>query len=81
MEKTLLKKIKAGQMVYGTCIASTSPTWPAIAQRAGLDFVFLDTEHIPLERMEIARMCQTFRLWELLLLFEFHPRILIGPVR
>ncbi|MEI6274596.1 MAG: aldolase/citrate lyase family protein [Prolixibacteraceae bacterium] len=61
MEKTLLKKIKSGQIVYGTCITSTSPTWPAIALRAGLDFVFLDTEHIPLERMEIARMCQTFR--------------------
>jgi 4-hydroxy-2-oxoheptanedioate aldolase len=61
MERTLLKKIKAGSVVYGTCIASTSPTWPAIALRAGLDFVFLDTEHIPLERMEIARMCQTFR--------------------
>ena len=61
MKKTLLKKIKAGQVVYGTCIASTSPTWPAIALRAGLDFVFLDTEHIPLERMEISRMCQTFR--------------------
>ena len=61
MEKSLLKKIKAGKIVYGTCITSTSPTWPAIALRAGLDFVFLDTEHIPLERMEIARMCQTFR--------------------
>lgn len=61
MEKTLLKKIRAGRIVYGTCIASTAPTWPAIALRAGLDFVFLDTEHIPLERMEIARMCQTFR--------------------
>jgi 4-hydroxy-2-oxoheptanedioate aldolase len=61
MEKTLLKKIKAGEIVYGTCITSTSPTWPAIALRAGLDFVFLDTEHIPLERMEIARMCQVFR--------------------
>jgi 4-hydroxy-2-oxoheptanedioate aldolase len=61
MEKSLLKKIKAGKIVYGTCIASTSPIWPAIALRSGLDFVFLDTEHIPLERMEIARMCQTFR--------------------
>ncbi len=61
MDKTLLNKIKAGKIVYGTCITSTSPTWPAIAFRAGLDFVFLDTEHIPLERMEIARMCQTFR--------------------
>lgn len=61
MEKTLLKKIKAGEVVYGTCITSTAPTWPAVALRAGLDFVFLDTEHIPLERMEIARMCQAFR--------------------
>ena len=61
MEKSLLKKIKAGKIVYGTCITSTSPTWPGIALRGGLDFVFLDTEHIPLERMEIARMCQTFR--------------------
>ena len=61
MEKTLLKKIKAGRVVYGTCMTSTSPTWPAIALRAGLDFVFLDTEHIPLERMEISRMCQVFR--------------------
>jgi 4-hydroxy-2-oxoheptanedioate aldolase len=61
MEKTLLKKIKAGKVVFGTCIASTAPTWPAIALRAGLDFVFLDTEHIPLERMEIARMCQAYR--------------------
>ena len=61
MEKTLLTKIRAGKLVYGTCITSTSPTWPTIAFRAGLDFVFLDTEHIPLERMEIARMCQTFR--------------------
>lgn len=61
MEKTLLEKIRAGRIVYGTCITSTAPTWPAIALRAGLDFVFLDTEHIPLERMEIARMCQAFR--------------------
>ncbi|HEY5510777.1 MAG TPA: aldolase/citrate lyase family protein [Prolixibacteraceae bacterium] len=60
MQRSLLKKIKAGRIVYGTCIASTAPTWPAVALRAGLDFVFLDTEHIPLERMEIARMCQTF---------------------
>jgi 4-hydroxy-2-oxoheptanedioate aldolase len=60
MEKTLLKKIKAGKVVFGTCMTSTSPIWPAIAQRAGLDFVFLDMEHIPLERIEIAHMCQIF---------------------
>ncbi len=53
--------MRTGRVVFGTCITSTSPTWPAIALRAGLDFVFLDTEHIPLERMEIARMCQTYR--------------------
>jgi 2-keto-3-deoxy-L-rhamnonate aldolase RhmA len=61
MEKTLLKKLRAGKVVFGTCMTSTSPTWPAIAKQAGLDFVFLDTEHIPLERMEIARLCQILR--------------------
>ena len=55
-EKTLLNKLKSGQIVYGTCITSTAPIWGKAARNAGLDFVFLDTEHIPLERMEIAAL-------------------------
>lgn len=58
---TLLQKLKNGQNVYGTCFTSTAPMWPTVVKRAGLDFVFIDTEHIPLDRSELAKMCQIFR--------------------
>ncbi|MGV3557039.1 HpcH/HpaI aldolase family protein [Larkinella arboricola] len=62
-KSTLLQKLKDGHNVYGTCITSTAPMWPVSLQRAGLDFVFLDTEHIPLDRSELARLCQIFRAY------------------
>ncbi|GAB3257539.1 aldolase/citrate lyase family protein [Larkinella harenae] len=62
---TLLQKLREGQNVYGTCITSTAPMWPVTLQRAGLDFVFLDTEHIPLDRAELARLCQIFRAYQI----------------
>ena len=60
MEKQLLTKLKSGNTVYGTCISSMAPLWNKAARNADLDFVFLDTEHIPLERMEIAALCQLY---------------------
>ena len=35
--------------------------WPAAVKRTGVDFVFIDTEHIPLGRNELAALCQQFR--------------------
>jgi 2-keto-3-deoxy-L-rhamnonate aldolase RhmA len=61
MELTLLKKLKSGRNVYGTCITSTGPMWPAAIKKTGVDFVFLDTEHVPLGRPELAVLCQQFR--------------------
>ncbi|GAB3908646.1 aldolase/citrate lyase family protein [Larkinella knui] len=58
---TLKQKLQNGQNVYGTCLTSSSPMWPNALARAGLDFVFLDTEHIPLDRAELARLSQIFR--------------------
>ncbi|MCG6189334.1 HpcH/HpaI aldolase family protein [Maribellus maritimus] len=60
MKKLLLAKIKRGDKIYGTCISSFSPLWSKAAKNAKLDFVFLDTEHIPLERMEVANLCQLY---------------------
>ena len=37
-----------------------APLWSKAARNAALDFVFLDTEHVPLERMEIAGLCQLY---------------------
>ncbi|MCY4779420.1 aldolase/citrate lyase family protein [Sphingobacterium sp. UT-1RO-CII-1] len=56
----LLKKIKGGQNVYGTCISSIAPHWPVAAKKAGLDFVFIDTEHIALDRSQLATLCQLY---------------------
>ena len=56
----LASALRNGTRVYGTCIVSTSPKWPAMIAGVGLDFVFLDTEHMPLQRDQLAWMCQAF---------------------
>lgn len=61
MNATLLDKLKGGANVYGTCITATGPMWPAAIKKTGVDFVFIDTEHVPLGRHEVAAMCQQFR--------------------
>lgn len=60
MKKQLLDKLKNNNTVYGTCITTYSPLWSKAAKNAGLDFAFLDTEHVPLERMEVAALCQLY---------------------
>lgn len=52
--------LRAGRRVYGTCVVSPSPLWPRTLAGAGIDFVFIDTEHIPIERTQLAWMCQTY---------------------
>lgn len=56
----LRKALHAGQRVYGTLIVSSSPKWPDAIQTAGLDFVFIDTEHTSLTTTQVAWMCQAY---------------------
>jgi len=49
-----------GQTVFGTLIVSPSPRWPEVVANCGLDFVFIDTEHIALDRAQLSWMCQTY---------------------
>lgn len=59
---TLPELLRQQDTVYGTCITSTSPKWvPAIAA-CGLDFVFIDTEHIPIDRATLSWMCNSYKL-------------------
>jgi len=60
MAGSLLNKIKKGKNIYGTCIVSTSPIWSKSLKNTGLDYVFLDTEHIPLDRTELTGLCQVY---------------------
>lgn len=57
---SLLQALHAGRRVYGTLIVSDSPRWPATVAKIGLDFVFIDTEHIALDRGILSWMCQTY---------------------
>ena len=56
----LQQALHDGTRVYGTMIASPSPDWvPKVAQM-GLDFVFIDTEHVPLDRFTVSWMCRAY---------------------
>lgn len=57
----LSQALKSGKRVYGTLIVSPAPSWAPQIKRLGLDFVFIDTEHISLDRHQISWMCQTYR--------------------
>jgi 4-hydroxy-2-oxoheptanedioate aldolase len=52
--------LRGGQRVYGTAILSTSARWPKVVKNLNLDFVFIDTEHTPIDREKLAWMCQTY---------------------
>jgi 2-keto-3-deoxy-L-rhamnonate aldolase RhmA len=60
MTAELSKNLRTGKTVFGTLIVSPSPRWPDVVRGCGLDFVFIDTEHIALDRAELSWMCQTY---------------------
>ena len=59
--KALLSALKERRQVYGTLIVSTSPRWAEEVKNTGIDFVFIDTEHMPIERDKLSWMCQTYK--------------------
>lgn len=60
--KELIDKLNNGGRIYGTAIISDSPLWPQVVKETGVDFVFIDTEHIPLNRETVSQMCQQYRI-------------------
>ena len=48
------------RVVLGTCLVSPSTKWPLVVRNCGLDFVFIDTEHIALNRETVSWMCRTY---------------------
>ncbi len=49
-----------GNRAYGTAILTASPLWPPLVAKTGIDFVFIDTEHIAINRTELSWMCRTY---------------------
>ena len=60
--ETLKEKLHNGERVYGTHIASMmNPLAAAIATSLELDFAFICTEHMPVDRTEVSMMCQFYK--------------------
>ncbi len=56
-----IQALRSGKHVFGTLIISTAPKWPSVVATLGLDFVFIDTEHIALDRSQVSQMCNIYR--------------------
>lgn len=61
----LAEALRSGRRVYSTHVVSTSPHWPGVVKTTGIDFVFIDIEHIAVDRTTLAWMCQTYRALDL----------------
>jgi len=58
---TLGEMMRAPETCYGTCVLSTSPKWVNAVASCGLDFVFIDTEHVPIDRAQLSWMCNAYK--------------------
>jgi 4-hydroxy-2-oxoheptanedioate aldolase len=58
--KQIKEALRSGESVFGTMIVSTSPRWLDVIGQLGLDFVFIDTEHIAIDREKLSWMCHAY---------------------
>jgi len=59
--KELADALHSGRHVFGTAIISDSPRWVESVAAVGLDLVFIDTEHIAIDRKTLSWMCHAYR--------------------
>jgi 2-keto-3-deoxy-L-rhamnonate aldolase RhmA len=58
--REIIQALHDGRHVFSSAIVGMSPQWPDLAKKTGIDFVFVDTEHIPLDRQTLSYLCQTY---------------------
>jgi 2-keto-3-deoxy-L-rhamnonate aldolase RhmA len=57
----LREKLRKGERVYGTHVVSLgNPIAAKMTSELELDFVFICTEHMPVDRTEVSMMCQYY---------------------
>lgn len=59
--REIIQALHEGRRVYSSAMVSTSPLWPNLVKQSGVDFVFVDTEHTPIDRQTLAWICQTYQ--------------------
>lgn len=58
--REIIRALHEGRYVFASAVVGMSPQWPDLAKMTGIDFVFVDTEHIPLDRQTLSYLCQTY---------------------
>ena len=58
--REIIEALHAGRYVFSSAMVSTSPLWPQLVKQSGIDFVFVDTEHTPIDRQTLSWICQTY---------------------
>lgn len=56
----LSARLRGGECAFGTLAVADSPLWPQAILGAGAQMVFLDTEHIPIDRHALSWMCRSY---------------------
>src|SRR4051794_34392652 len=59
--REIISALHEGRRVFASAVVGVSPQWPALAKQTGIDFVFIDTEHVPLDRQTLSYLCQTYQ--------------------
>lgn len=59
--RDIIQALHAGRRVFSSAMVSTSPLWPSLVKQSGVDFVFVDTEHTPIDRQTLSWICQTYQ--------------------
>jgi 2-keto-3-deoxy-L-rhamnonate aldolase RhmA len=59
--REIIQALHSGQRVYSSAMVSTLPLWPSLVKQIGIDFVFVDTEHTPIDRQTLSWICQTYQ--------------------
>ena len=52
--------IRSGKHVWGIAPLAVHPWWPGKIAGSGIDFVFIDTEHVPVSRPDLSFMCKMY---------------------
>jgi hypothetical protein len=59
--RDIIQSLHSGKRVYSSAMVSSSPIWPNMVKQTGVDFVFVDTEHTPIDRQTLSSICQTYQ--------------------
>lgn len=58
--KSIRAALRSGKVVYSTAAIAVSPLWPRVLSTAGIDFVFVDSEHTAHGRDTLAWLCRSY---------------------